>query len=449
MEPVFDLQKKSILLLIFAHLVLGVVVFIIPVTTFYWQLLVIGFGSIHILQTKDGNRVAAKWAAYLAGMEVFCRMAGQPVFWEFGKYGVILFLLIGLAMNNYGVRYTYALYFLLLVPSLFIAGYKDFAQARDMISFNLSGPLCLAVSGLYFYKRRVSGPTLLILIRVLILPVLAMVSYLFFITPDYSLITFGTGSNFGASGGYGPNQVSLILGVCVFFIIILRYYDISFSGFRWLDYVLIGVLLFRALVTFSRGGVLGAAIGLGAFLLLNLTSGRSKRMANAMTLLVVMMVFGLLVWNYTNAITADALTYRYEGINQQTGMEEEYSTGRVMVMERDLTVFQQYVMMGIGPGKSKLATEYTKGREIASHTEWSRLLAEHGLFGLLALLLLIFVPLVHIVKAQQASRALLMAFLLLSFFSMFHSAMRLAVIGYLYAWALIIPVSEKNIVHRK
>lgn len=450
MEPVFNLKKKSIIIPILIHLGFGLLVFFSPLATFYWQLVVIGYGSFRILQSQNRNDEAAVWAAYFAGMEVFYRMTGQSVFWELGKYGVVLFLLLGLAVRHRKISYTYGLYFLLLLPSIFIAAYTDFTQARDMLSFSLSGPLCLAVSGLYFYKQPIAGMTLVALIRALILPVLAMVSYLFLETPDFSSITFGSESNFSASGGYGPNQVSLVLGVCIFFIIALRYYSIRFSGFRWLDYALMGVLVFRALITFSRGGIFGAAVALGVFLIYNVTNDvGTKRAGKAITLALMIFVGGILVWNYTNTLTKDALTYRYTGINKQTGEEEEYTTGRVLILERDMLTFQQNILMGIGPGRSKLEIGNTKGKEIASHTEWSRLLAEHGLFGVMAIGLLIFVPLIHILRIQRSSRALLVAILILSIFSMFHAAMRLAIIGYVYAWALIIPVNEKNTIRRQ
>jgi len=447
---VFNLRHKSILALILIHLGFGILVSLIPVVTLYWQLLVMGYGCIHILQNRNKHEEAALWASYLAGMEVFYRMTGQSVFWELGKYGVVLFLVLGLLMGGRQVRYTYGLYFLLLIPSIGIGAYTDFAQARDMISFSLSGQLCLAVSGLYFYKQQYTGSMLLALIRALILPVLSMVAYLFLQTPEFSSISFGTESNFSTSGGYGPNQVSLVLGVCIFFIIILRYYSISFSGLRWLDYGLIGILLFRALITFSRGGVFGAVLALGIFLILNATSGYGgKRISNALLISLFLVSGGVLVWNYTNALTDDALAFRYAGLNKQTGREEEYTTGRVVILQRDIAIFERNPILGIGPGKAKLEITETRGKETAAHTEWSRMVAEHGVFGLVALLILIFVPLAHILKVPPLSRPLLLAIVILSMFSMFHAAMRLAIISYLYAWALIIPVREKDTVRRQ
>jgi ABC-type transport system involved in multi-copper enzyme maturation permease subunit len=86
---------------------------------------------------------------------------------------------------------------------------------------------------------------------------------------------------------------------------------------------------------------------------------------------------------------------------------------------------------------------------MAAHTEWSRMLAEHGLFGVVSLCILLLVPLFHAFTMPIQIRALLIGFLILSFFSMFHAAMRLAIISFLYGLALIIPVREKNSIPRK
>lgn len=443
------LQRPSILFAIVIHLVAGVLIAFVPSLVYYWQLAVLIVGIIDIIQSRNRNGEAGLWAAYFSGMEVVARMTSQSVFWELGKYAVVLFLVVGLLLDKRTLRLPYLIYFSLLLPSIFIASYVDLAQARDMISFNLSGPLCLAVSGLYFYKQKVAGPMLLELIRSFVLPVLVMVAYLFLQTPEVSSIVFDGNSNFSASGGYGPNQVSLILGVGIFLLIMLRYYSISFSGLRWLDYVLISILLFRALITFSRGGVFGAALALGVFLILHAAVGYGgRRIGNSILISIFIISVSLLVWNYTNTITDNALSYRYAGFNSQTGKGKEYSTGRVEILTRDIDIFSKNPLLGIGPGKSKLEA-LDNGKMLATHTEWSRMLAEHGIFGLVALLILIFVPLAHVLDVPVSVRPLLLAIVILSMFSMFHSAMRLAVIGYLYGLALIIPVSEKGTVRRQ
>lgn len=421
----------------------------VPSLAFYWQLIAISYGLIDIVNTKDKSYAAATWSAYIAGMEVFIRMTGETVFWELGKYVITLFLIMGLIVSGRPVRMTYILYFLLLLPSILIGNYRDFAQAKEMISFNLSGPLCLAASAIYFYHLRLSGADLLKLIRALVLPVVGMIMYILIQTPEISSITFTSNSNFVSSGGYGPNQVSLLIGVGIFFIIVLRYYQVSFSGIRWLDYILVGVFTYRALITFSRGGVLGTVLAIAVFILTGLVVGTNKRFFNLVLTSIVITALGFFIWNYTNEATEGALEYRYEGISIRTGQQKDYSSGRLLIIRRDLNTFMNNPFLGVGPGIGKLQEFEILHWAIPAHTEWTRMLAEHGLFGLLALLILAFAPPAIIYSNPQGARPFLYAVFILSLFSMFHAAIRLSIIGFLYGLALIRPVNGKNSIHRK
>ena len=78
------------------------------------------------------------------------------VFHEVGKYAVIAIL--GMALVRGGGRSRPALpvaYFALLVPAV-VLSVRAFglAGAREEVSFNLSGPACLAVSVLFFGRFR-------------------------------------------------------------------------------------------------------------------------------------------------------------------------------------------------------------------------------------------------------------------------------------------------------
>jgi hypothetical protein len=431
------------------HAGLGLVFTVFTGIVIYWFLAAIAIGILEILSSSNRNEEAIWWAAYISGMEIFLRMTGQNVFWESGKYAVIIFLALGLFVNNRQTRAVYWIYFLLLIPSIFFATYPDWPEARKMISFNLSGPLCLAVSGIYFYKRNIKGTQIIQAIRILTLPVVTMVMYIFIITPDFSTIEFGSESIFEVSGGYGPNQVSLVFGVCIFFIVALRYYGISLSGNKWIDYGIVAVFLFRGLITFSRGGILGAGVAIAILLLLNMMGRRVAKGMSAFLFGSILILMTWLIWNYTNTLTQKALEFRYKGVNIKTGKPEEYTSSRMLIIMRDWNTFLNNPVVGVGPGRSKLSQYSELKIPIAAHTEWSRMLAEHGMFGVAALLILILVPLAHQQSLPIPIRALLLGILVLSFFSMFHAAMRLAMISYLYGLALIIPGYEKNTLRRQ
>ena len=57
-----------------------------------------------IVQNQNRNNEALMAAAYIAGAEVFYRMTGGSIFYETGKYMVIVFLFIGLIFKGSSVK---------------------------------------------------------------------------------------------------------------------------------------------------------------------------------------------------------------------------------------------------------------------------------------------------------------------------------------------------------
>jgi hypothetical protein len=75
---------------------------------------------------------------------------------------------------------------------------------------------------------------------------------------------------------------------------------------------------------------------------------------------------------------------------------------------------------------------------VASHTEFTRLLSEHGTFGLLALLVLVAVAGLAYLRAPSAlEKAWVSAFSGWAFIEMSHSAMRIMAISFLFGLAVI------------
>ncbi|MEZ0130795.1 O-antigen ligase domain-containing protein, partial [Flavobacterium sp. LBUM151] len=92
------------------------------------------------------------------------------------------------------------------------------------------------------------------------LPIFSTTVYLFLYNPSVKEVVTSTTSNFETSGGFGPNQVSTVLGLGIF---IFFSQLILFSKSKKLM-ILNGILLimvsYRAIVTFSRGGVMTAVV---------------------------------------------------------------------------------------------------------------------------------------------------------------------------------------------
>jgi O-antigen ligase len=103
-------------------------------------------------------------------------------------------------------------------------------------------------------------------------------------------------------------------------------------------------------------------------------------------------------------------------------------TGRVEIYKIDLEIFSNHIYTGVGPGQAnKLRPLYGYGRKVAAHTEYSRMLAEHGILGLLSLLLLIGVLIIHLsTPSPLKGKFIKILFGFLAILTMGHSAMRIA-----------------------
>jgi hypothetical protein len=65
------------------------------------------------------------------------------------------------------------------------------------------------------------------------------------------------------------------------------------------------------------------------------------------------------------------------------------TTGRDRIASEDLEVWSKHVVFGAGLGLSKIERAMAGGHRASAHTEYTRLLADHGLLGGVALLLLL------------------------------------------------------------
>jgi O-antigen ligase len=104
--------------------------------------------------------------------------------------------------------------------------------------------------------------------------------------------------------------------------------------------------------------------------------------------------------------------------------------------------FMDHPFLGVGASGMKQERLEQEGSIVASHNEVSRLLSEHGMLGIIILLLLIIRPLAY--RTQHKGNILFYAFLAFWFATINHSAMRIAAPGFIYGLALLHIVHEKK-----
>ena len=89
--------------------------------------------------------------------------------------------------------------------------------------------------------------------------------------------------------------------------------------------------------------------------------------------------------------------------------------------------------MGVGPGSAHhLRWEYGYDVAVAAHSEFTRMLAEHGIFGVISLFSIVTLSFIEYRKRVGANKILIACFSAFSLLTMFHSAFRIALAGYIY-----------------
>lgn len=411
-------------MLVAAHVVLGLLAHLLPFVGTAHALVTLVIAARIALLERRPERIAMM-AAYVAGCDVFWRMVGASVFWESGKYGLIMLTAAG-AIRLIPTWQRAALplaYFVLLLPSAVIT-VLDLGPrgTKDAISFNLSGPLALATTALFFSHIRSTHQTFRRLLATLLLPVAAISAVAL-----YSTITAGSAlqftgeANFVTSGGFGPDQVSALLGLGSLCCLLLAMTERNHR--QRLFQCGLGLVFFaQALLTLARGGVVNVVVA-GALAAI-CTRGRTKSAVSFLgILLVLVLVAGYVVIPRLETITGGALGNRYT----QGG-----DTGRTSIAAGDLTLWYSHPLIGVGPGLgfSDRTTQFQES--VAAHTEFTRLLAEHGAFGLCALVILLGIALRSYVTARFAYKAYVAALAAWSLVEMAHAAMRVAPVAFVF-----------------
>ena len=440
------LSRKYLLLI---HGLLGIL-FLIGSFSKFFSLALVGIALIHIYSSKNENNEALYYAAYMVGSEVLFRMSGGMIFYELPKYSVILLLGFGLIIEKvqHHISISYLFYLLLLLIGIVFVDIPFDETIRKAIAFNLSGPFLLGVSAIYCYERILSKEQMFDLLFILVLPILSMGVYLFFRTPSVKEIVFYSNSNFEASGGFGPNQVATILGLGAFLVACFIIFKKKFSGYILLDIGILMYLLFRGLITMSRGGLFTALVAFLSVMIIYLFVSKD-RLDTFLKYFVGTFILGLLLFIYTSSVTQGQLTNRYSNKNTFGIEKQDLSTGRVDLFVEEFQGFIENPFFGLGVGGAKFYRAEKMNVMAASHNELSRLFAEHGMLAFFILFILFAVPILHVLKQPLKYWGLLGSFLIFWFLTINHSSMRIAFPGFIYGLSLLFLYEEETDLHRE
>lgn len=431
--------------LIFFHAVLGFLVYLFPFVAKIYGYAIFIFGIYYVIQTQNRRNEALVVAAYVVGSEVFLRMTGGNPLYEIAKYGVIVFIFMGMYFSGFSKGAApYWIFLLLLVPSVVISTFvlNNETDIKNSIAFNISGPVCLGVASLYTFRRKIPLDQMNTIILSMGLPIVTCMVYLTFYTPNLQDVITSTESNSATSGGFGPNQVATFLGLGSF-IFFSRIILESRTKFMMALNVIIAInMSFRGMVTFSRGGMITGFLMIVLLLVFLYYKSNFTGRVKLNYIIVFIAVAIVATWSYTSLQTGGLINKRYANQDAKGRTKESKFTGREEIAQNEIDLFLKNPIFGVGVGKGVELRHEETGIDVLSHDEITRMLAEHGSLGAVGLLILFFTPL--FLYLENKFNMYLLCFLVFWFLTINHAAMRTAAPAFVYSLSLLNVYFEKK-----
>lgn len=447
-------EEKNYLFLVALHILIGFAIYSNLFLSKFYSLLLFVLGLYFVIKTRNKNNEVLYASAYIIGSEVFLRMTDGNPNHEFAKYSIIVFLVIGMIYSGISKSATaYWMYLVLLVPGVIIGVYAlDYgANIRKAIAFNISGATCLGVASLYCFNKKITINQINNLLLVMGLPIISCATYLYLFTPNIRDALTGTGSNGELSGGFGPNQVATILGLGMF----IFFTRLIFSSKSKLIFLInLGLALYisyRGMLTFSRGGMITGFVMIIVLLLVIYINSKNSSKVKLNYLIGFLVITMVSVWMFTSYQTDGYIDKRYANQDASGRTKSDRFTGRGEIAEEEIEMFLSSPFFGVGVAKGTEIRTQRRGMidNFASHNEITRMLAEHGFLGILALLVLFITPLFLYYDNRQ--NIFLLCFVIFWLLTINHAAMRTAAPCFIYALSLLKVRfdEEETTVHRK
>lgn len=447
------------------HALLGFSATISPIPIIAWFYFVILTSFSYILDKSKPPFILIALILYLTSFELLARMAQTFPFipYELGKYLLFVAMIWGIIKyQNFGI-YGWVMLFC-LIPAFFVDLSDQVAQS-DLI-FNILGPINVALVVIFFYRKKVTPTQWGHLCRLIIYPIIGVLAYTILKTPDFSKVEFELSANVDLSGGFGSNQVSTLFGLGAFLTFVMIINRFKLTGYFAFDALLLFAFSFQGLLTFSRGGMLGGLLGIIVVLFFIRNPTREEKLRfqlpNVGKYILPIILVTVMSYVVVDQITGGLLSLRYQGetIGTLEGSKvksiNSVTTGRFDIFMGDIELWSENFFLGVGAGASRFLRSTMTGT--VAHVELSRLLAEHGFFGLIYFFILCWLGLqLFRSNPNPLYRGMSMAFFLIATYTTFHAAMRTFVTPVLIGLSLLYvkipvpkkkkPVEKKSLIH--
>lgn len=418
---------------------------------FVYYAIFLAVGTYWVVKNNDSDFQVLTLMLYVTGLEVLFRMRSDGAMYDIGKYSIIYFCILSFGFIRINLKaWPYLLILLLFIPGIVLTVNTLFFEidVRKKIMFNLLGPISLVFASLYAYNKRISLNRLNECLFAACGPLISILALIIIYTPANKAEVFeNTTSNFVTSGGFGPNQMSVILGLGIFIFFVQFFFNTKEKLFSYLSLFLVFVFAYRGLITFSRGGMLTALamVLVFCYMVFKLLNRQARSKFLGVFSLLVVLAIGS--WFYSSYQTGGLIDKRYNNQDAAGRMKESRMSGREDIMETDLKFFEENPVFGVGPGIGAMLRGEEGLTGVQAHSEPTRLLAEHGSLGLIILLLLVFVPIIKYFRFRLYHHIYFFPFLIFWGLTINHAATRIVAPGVLYALSLLnvyIPNKEED-----
>ena len=402
-----------------------------------------GVGMVVMLAPKIPAIYSMYPAAYIMMVEVFWRAEAAPIFWETGKYAILLFLggTWVLKIRDKKMPMSAFLYTALLLPAAIgvVAVATSLDDIHKPLSRSMTGPAALVVSVLFFYGQKIKYKELLYLLVVMSLPAFTQVALSLNRFARGSVVWTGDSNN-EASGGYASNQVSSLFGLAWLSLAIFILFYNKNSIIKFIVAIFMFWLIGHNIVTFSRGGLFTSIVALGILFLhsLKLRSARNGMAA----IVILLLLLSYPAYNYLDNLTDGLLTQRFTSSDPSS---------RDTVYEAELDVFYAFPLTGAGADVSTIIRRNSvTATDLGNHTEYTRLLADHGIAGGLAGVMMVAMVLINYFddKRTLLERGFVLALGIWALVYMTHSATRTVapsfLLGMIFAYYEMTPAKEQD-----
>lgn len=438
-------SDKKYFYLVLLHFLIGALIYAVPLFPKVYGFSIIFGGIFYIINSKNANNEVLYATAYMVGAEIILRMTnGNPVH-EFSKYGVMIFIAIGIyfkGSSKYAIPYW--IFLLLLIPAtIYTTTELNYSiSLRKEISFNISGPVCLAICSIYNYGRKITSEELSNIFLCIGMPIVACLMYLTLYTPSLKEIITDTNSNALTSGGFGPNQVSTMLGLCMFIFVSRLVLNSKTKWAFTINLIISLYTTYRGLITFSRGGMITGFVMIAVLLAVTFFFISQANKIRMLLMIGFVTIIFSAAWSFSSEQTNGLIEKRYSNKDAAGRKKDDRLSGRGELAEEEYETFKDHPIIGVGVGRSMEQRYARTGEIIASHSEITRMISEHGSLGILGLMILLLTPLILYIDNKY--NVYLLSCLFFWLLTINHAAMRLAAPAFLYSLSLVKIIIKKD-----